>query len=111
MTAYAEAQVGKSFVPYSRLAWFLLPGRPAPRPTTADQEKWFCSEIVAAVMHAGGLVSPNTFPPGSLTPEDLFHDKPPFDLSRLYHAPLPWSMYFSTPPVPGPRGAPYRARE
>lgn len=111
MTAYAEAQVGKSFVRYSRLAWFYIPGRPAPRPTTVDQERWFCSEIVAAILHEAGLVPPNSFKPGSLAPDDLFHDRPRHDLSNVYHAPLPWSMYFSTPPVPGPRGAPYRARE
>lgn len=111
MTAYAEPQVGKPFVPYSRLAWFYLPGRPQPRPTTVNQPDWFCSEIVTAVLHSAGLLPSNAFRPGAVTPEDLFHDKPGYDISYLYHAPLPWSMYFSYPPVPGPSNAPYRAKE
>lgn len=111
MTAYAEAQVGKPFVPYSRLAWFWLPFHIAPKPTTVDQKNWFCSEVVSAVLHEGNILPPNKFRPGSITPRDLFMDRHSKDISDIWHAPLPWSMYFSAPPVPGPTHAPYRARE
>lgn len=111
LTAFGEAQVGKPFVRYSRLAWFWLPFHPAPKPTTVDQERWFCSEIVAAALHQAGIIPEHMFPPGSTMPRNMFMDCFCKDISDIYHAPLPWSMYFSAPPVPGPNHAPYRARE
>lgn len=111
MTELGVPQVGKPFVPYSRLAWFWTPGRIAPRKTTFDQEKWFCTELVVALLNEAGVLPKGKFKPGSAVPRALFTDCLCNDISDLYHAPLPWSYKLAEPPVPGPHCAPYRARE
>jgi hypothetical protein len=111
ITTLAEPQIDKPFVPYSRLAWFWLPGHPAPRPTRFDQDKWFCSDVIVAVLNEANVLPKGQFEPGSTTPRELFTDCPGKDISQIYHAPLPWSLNLSRPPEPGPRCAPYKAKE
>ena len=110
MTVYGEPQVGKPFSSYARLTMFWLPGHPSPK-TTPDQEKWFCSEIVVALLQEAGVLGKTEFRHGSTTPRELFTDCLWNDISDRYHAPLPWSLNLAQPPVPGPLFAPYRARE
>jgi hypothetical protein len=111
MTKFAEDQVGKPFAPYTRLGWFWAPLHWNPHPTHIDQKKWFCSEIVVVALEQGGILPKGKFHPGMTTPRQMFLDCLWNDISDQYHAPLPWSLKLSQPPVPGPKFAPYKARE
>lgn len=64
MLRFARRQVGKPFSPMGMaraLVW----------PRKTDESSWFCAELVAACLQAGGLMS-HSSSPGAATPSSLY---------------------------------------
>lgn len=81
------SQVGKEFGTV-RSALFVLPGEPQIK-TSPDQEKWFCSEIVAEALKQADLV--RGLPrPAAIHPEDFYHNRN-IDLDFYWLPALRWS--------------------
>jgi hypothetical protein len=106
LTWFAEKQQGKPFVSDLRFVPMVIPGRPA-RQSYADQEKWFCSEIVLEALRSAGVFATD-LSSGSTVPTDLFYDRR-IDLGELWTPPLEWSPRQQLPTrrpllAPRPRG-------
>ncbi|MEQ8786907.1 MAG: hypothetical protein RIC55_11435 [Pirellulaceae bacterium] len=94
LTAFAEMQHGKPFVSDLRFVPMVIPGRPA-RPSSAGQQKWFCSEIVyQAAVSAGLLELPISA--GSTVPTDLFYNRR-IDLNPLWGPSEEWTPHARLP--------------
>ncbi|MBI3823393.1 MAG: hypothetical protein HY289_12050 [Planctomycetes bacterium] len=96
LTAFAQAQEGKSFA----LPRVLLQGTPfCPRTglrkalfghTYLDRKRWFCSELVVAACANVHLVDGKKCCANATYPRDLAFDET-LDLSAIYLSPIRWS--------------------
>jgi hypothetical protein len=58
--------------------------------TYFDRKRWFCSEMVVAAGCSGHFLDPKVYHANAMYPRDLAFDEN-YDLSGLYHKPLPWT--------------------
>lgn len=102
LRAFAQMQDGKRFASYCRLCMLSVPGRPL-RPTTPEQCRWFCAELVCEALRTCGMCPACWMVPEKTTPQELFNDKR--DISCGWHLPETWSPDCNPPPA-GPPCAP-----
>jgi len=89
LTAFAYEQDGKRFTNTRELTKLLLPDF-LRKPTTRDQEVWFCSELLAAALKWSHITPADAFEPAHLTPRDMMLDRH-VDLRCSYRPAKRWS--------------------